>query len=307
MESIPWVEKYRPSSFDKIVLNHENNKIFKTMLRDDYFPNMLFYGPPGSGKTTTIINLIVEYQEKHNEKNKGLMIHLNASDERGVDVVRNQIHSFVKTKTLLGNGMKFIVLDEVDYMTKNAQQALRYLIQECPNNVRIFLICNYISKIDESLQSEFVKIKFNNLPRHMIFNYLKDIVTCEKINISDEVITNIITFYESDVRSMINFLQTNQTTVDCKIMGKELWEQLCTMIENKTNINVLTNHLTHLSRTYNNEKTTLLKEFILYLILQERIGAEIIHLFSDIIHNEIPSELATTYILLLLLNKDLNP
>lgn len=141
----------------------------------------------------------------------------------------------------------------------------------------------------------------------MIFNYLKDIVTCEKINISDEVITNIITFYESDVRSMINFLQTNQTTVDCKIMGKELWEQLCTMIENKTNINVLTNHLTHLSRTYNNEKTTLLKEFILYLILQERIGAEIIHLFSDIIHNEIPSELATTYILLLLLNKDLNP
>lgn len=277
------------------------------MLRDDYFPNMLFYGPPGSGKTTTIINLIVEYQEKHNEKNKGLMIHLNASDERGVDVVRNQIHSFVKTKTLLGNGMKFIVLDEVDYMTKNAQQALRYLIQECPNNVRIFLICNYISKIDESLQSEFVKIKFNNLPRHMIFNYLKDIVTCEKINISDEVITNIITFYESDVRSMINFLQTNQTTVDCKIMGKELWEQLCTMIENKTNINVLTNHLTHLSRTYNNEKTTLLKEFILYLILQERIGAEIIHLFSDIIHNEIPSELATTYILLLLLNKDLNP
>jgi replication factor C subunit 3/5 len=268
---------------------------------------MLFYGPPGSGKTTTIINLIVEYQEKHNEKNKGLMIHLNASDERGVDVVRSQIHSFVKSKTLLGNGMKFIVLDEVDYMTKNAQQALRYLIQECHKNVRIFLICNYISKIDDSLQSEFVKIKFNNLPRDMIFNYLHDIVTHEKITISDEVITNIITFYESDVRSMINFLQTNQTTVDCKIMGNDLWEPLWGMIESKTNINLLAKHLTYLSRTYNNEKTNLLKEFIHYLILQQRIEPAMIYLFSEIIRNEIPSDLATTYILLLLLNKDLNP
>ena len=303
MESIPWVEKYRPSSFDQIVLNLENTKIFKTMLRDDFFPNMLFYGPPGSGKTTTIINLIVEYQEKHNEKNKGLMIHLNASDERGVDVVRNQIHTFVKSKTLLGNGMKFIVLDEVDYMTKNAQQALRYLIQECPDNVRIFLICNYISKIDDSLQSEFVKIKFNNLPRDMIFNYLKDIATRENITISDEVIANVITFYDSDVRSMINFLQTNQTALDCKIMGDESWEQLCSMIDRKMNINVLTNHFTLLSRTYNNEKTILLKEFIYYLILQERIDANMIGLFSEIIHNEIPSDLATTYILLLLLDK----
>ena len=303
MESIPWVEKYRPSSFDRIVLNDENIKIFKTMLRDDYFPNMLFYGPPGSGKTTTIINLIVEYQEKHNEKNKGLMIHLNASDERGVDIVRNQIHSFVKSKTLLGHGMKFIVLDEVDYMTKNAQQALRYLIQECPANVRIFLICNYISKIDESLQSEFVKFKFNNLPRDMIFTYLKYIVTYEKVAISDEVIGDIITFYDSDVRSMINFLQTNQTKLDCKIMGKELWQQLCTMIDHKTNINVLTNHLTFLSRTYNNEKTNILNEFIYYLILEEKIDADMACTFSEIIHNEIPSDMATTYILLLLLDK----
>ena len=302
MESIPWVEKYRPSSFDNIVLNHENTKLFKTMLRDDYFPNMLFYGPPGSGKTTTIINLIKEYQEKHNEKNKGLMIHLNASDERGVDVVRTQIHSFVRSKTLLGNGTKFIVLDEVDYMTKNAQLALRYLIQECPDNVRIFLICNYISKIDESLQSEFVKIKFNNVPGEMIFSYIKHIVACEKITISDEVITNIITFYHSDVRSMINFLQTNQTALYCKIIGKDLWEQLCTMIDHKTNINAMTSHINILSRTYNNDKTILLKEFIHYLILQERIGPEVIHLISEIFHNEIPSDVATTYILLLLLD-----
>ena len=105
---------------------------------------MLFYGPPGTGKTTTIINLVNAYQSKLNMRNRGLMIHLNASDERGIDIIRNQIYQFVKTKNLFETGYKFVVLDEVDYMTKNAQQALKYLLQTCGNNVKFFLICNYI-------------------------------------------------------------------------------------------------------------------------------------------------------------------
>ena len=99
--SIPWVEKYRPQSFDNIVLDPMNRIIFENIIKQNNIPNLIFYGPPGTGKTTTIINLINKYQEKYNQRNKGLMIHLNASDERGIDVIRNQINSFVNTKTLL--------------------------------------------------------------------------------------------------------------------------------------------------------------------------------------------------------------
>ena len=105
----------------------------------------------------TIINLINTFQENNNQKSKELMIHLNASDERGIDVIRNQINNFVNSKTLFSHGIKFIILDEVDYMTKNAQLALKYLLQEHNNNVCFCLICNYISKIDESLQNEFMR------------------------------------------------------------------------------------------------------------------------------------------------------
>ena len=156
----PWIEKYRPTQFDDIVLDPLNKKLLENIIKQNNFPNLLFYGPPGTGKTTTIINLINRYQDEYNQKNKGLMIHLNASDDRGIDVIRNQINQFVNTKTLFGNGMKFVILDEVDYMTKNAQQALKYLIQQYANNIRFCLICNYISRIDTSLQNEFIRLRF---------------------------------------------------------------------------------------------------------------------------------------------------
>ena len=131
MDGQPWVEKYRPNNFEDIVLDKTNKTIFNQILNKNYFPNLLLYGPPGTGKTTTIINLINKYQKNNNNiNNKDLIIHLNASDDRGVDIVRNQINQFVNTKTFFNKGLKFIILDEVDYMTKNAQSALRYLIQQ---------------------------------------------------------------------------------------------------------------------------------------------------------------------------------
>ena len=150
---IPWVEKYRPTHFEDIVLDKNNRIIFNNIIKSKYIPNLLLYGPPGTGKTTTIINLINKFQQENDQVNKGLMIHLNASDERGIDIIRNQINVFVNSKTLFSKGTKFIILDEVDYMTKNAQLALKYLLQEYQENIRFCLICNYISKIDESLQT----------------------------------------------------------------------------------------------------------------------------------------------------------
>ena len=174
MENIPWVEKYRPSSLNDIVLDDLNREILENIIEKNHFPNLLFYGPPGTGKTT-MINLINMYQAKNNQRNKDLMVHLNASDERGIDIIRNQINQFVNSKCLFNIGIKFIVLDEVDYMTKNAQQALKYLLQTYNDNVRFCLICNYVSRIDESLQNEFVRLRFNNLPSNKIISFIKNI------------------------------------------------------------------------------------------------------------------------------------
>ena len=92
----PWVEKYRPNNFDDIVLEKTNKKLLLNIISTNNFPNLLFYGPPGTGKTTTIINLINKYQEKNNQKRKDLKIHLNASDDRGIDIIRNQIDKFIR-------------------------------------------------------------------------------------------------------------------------------------------------------------------------------------------------------------------
>lgn len=208
--SIPWVEKYRPTQFDKIVLDPNNQELFQQIIEKEYFPHLLFYGPPGTGKTTTIINLIHEYQRKHSRVNKENIIHLNASDERGIDIIRNQIYSFVKTKNLFEKGFKFVILDEVDYMTKNAQNALKYLLQITTNDVRICLICNYISKIDVALKSEFMIVRFNQLPETRIFEFIKDIAKKENIKINDNTIMEIQKNYCSDIRSMINYLQLNK-------------------------------------------------------------------------------------------------
>ena len=132
---IPFAEFYRPKNFESIVLDPLNKQIFQNIINTSYFPNLLLYGPPGTGKTTTIINLITAYQLKYNIKNKDLIIHLNASDERGIDIIRNHINFFVNSKPLFHTGMKFVILDEVDYMTKNAQQALKYLLQTTSYNV----------------------------------------------------------------------------------------------------------------------------------------------------------------------------
>ena len=129
IDNIPWVEKYRPTSFDNIVLDEVNQTILENIIDMNMFPNLLLYGPPGTGKTTTIINLINSYQEKYNQKSKDLMIHLNASDERGIEIIRNQISQFINAKSLFSDGLKIVILDEVDYMTKNAQQALKYLFK----------------------------------------------------------------------------------------------------------------------------------------------------------------------------------
>lgn len=270
-QNIPWVEKYRPTQFDDIVLDPINRRIFQNILSRNYFPNLMFYGPPGTGKTTTIINLINEYQQRHNQVNKGSVIHLNASDERGIDIIRNQIYQFVKSKNFFEAGLKFVILDEVDYMTKNAQQALKYLLQSSCYNVRFCLICNYISKIDESLKNEFTCIRFNQLPRQDIFKFIKQITKSEQLDLSDAVIDTIQKLYNSDIRSMINFIQLNQNSSEWEsnIITDDIWEKIHELLCQQ-NHDAAFIYMNNISIQFNTDKKTLMKNYFNYIIRNKK-------------------------------------
>tara|TARA_B100001093_G_scaffold440725_1_gene441412 strand:- start:3839 stop:4786 length:948 start_codon:yes stop_codon:yes gene_type:complete len=302
-ESIPWVEKYRPKHLSDVVLDENNKIILDNIIENDHFPNLLLYGPPGTGKTTTIINLINSYQIKYNQNYKGLMIHLNASDERGIDIIRNQIASFVNSSGLFMDGMKFVVLDEVDYMTKNAQQALKYLLQSYNTNVRYCLICNYISRIDESLQNEFIRLRFNQLPEDSIKSFLKNIVNKENLDISDESIKSIQSVYQSDIRSMINYIQSNQNILsDYKIINYEIWDNL-THIIGTMELNEIQDSVSKISNTYGIEKKSLLKEYFNYMIYNTGIfiNKNLLDSLENLIHNtDLSTEYYTNYAVLMI-------
>jgi DNA polymerase III delta prime subunit len=293
---IPFVELYRPKIFEDIVLDPLNKQILKNIIETSYFPNLLFYGPPGTGKTTTIINLINAYQAKLNIKNKDLIIHLNASDERGIDIIRNQINFFVNSKPLFHTGMKFVILDEVDYMTKNAQQALRYLLQNYTGNVRFCLICNYISKIDEGLQNEFIRLRFNQLPKDDIIHFLNHISQSEKLNISLKSLSCIQKLYKSDIRSMINFMQSNQDIVKLQnnepilyIIDSDVWENIIEMILKGENIEVVKDYIHKISTEYNIDKKNIINDFLNYIIRNQSkyVSKDFLNFVENLMHSQI--------------------
>ena len=293
---IPFVELYRPKIFEDIVLDPLNKQILKNIIETSYFPNLLFYGPPGTGKTTTIINLINAYQAKLNIKNKDLIIHLNASDERGIDIIRNQINFFVNSKPLFHTGMKFVILDEVDYMTKNAQQALRYLLQNYTGSVRFCLICNYISKIDEGLQNEFIRLRFNQLPKDDIIQFLNHISESEKLNISLKSLSCIQKLYKSDIRSMINFMQSNQDIVKLQnnepilyIIDSDVWENIIEMILKRENIEVVKNYIHKISTEYNIDKKNIINDFLNYIIRNHSkyVSKDFLNFVENLMHSQI--------------------
>jgi replication factor C subunit 3/5 len=290
MSGIPWVESYRPNNFEDVVLDPLNKLVMKNIIETSYFPHLLLYGPPGTGKTSSVMILINEYHKKHNQKSSELTITLNASNDRGVDIIRNQISQFVNSKTLFSKGMKFVILDEVDYMTKNAQQALHYLIQNYSSSVRFCLICNYISRIDEGLQNEFLRLRFNQLPKGDIISFLKNISEKEGLNMGEGSIKLIQNLYGSDMRSMINFMQSNQNVLDThfNIIDTVVWETLHNHFIKREQLAVVDSYIQDISINYNIDKKNIIKDYLNYIIRNkpQLIKGDFLNFIENIMHNQ---------------------
>lgn len=212
-----WTEKYRPKEIEDIILSDENRNFINNLIDKDTYPNMIFYGSPGTGKTTTILCLIDRYQKKHNCKNN--FIHLNASHERGVDTIRNEIYDFSRSKMFFDNKMKFVLLDEVDSMTKQAQKQLYSLIK-MNRNICYILICNYMNKLIEPIRNTLLVLTFKNISQHSDA-FLNNCIQNENINIDDSHLTSLKNYYTHDLRSIVNALQNYdnelQIIEDCEV------------------------------------------------------------------------------------------
>ena len=285
--NIPWTEKYRPTILDNIILDNDNKKIFNNIVKTKIFPNLLLYGPPGTGKTTTVINLINKYQESYNQIDKSLIIHLNASDDRGIDIIRNNLNTFVNSNNFFTNGTKFIILDEVDYMTKSAQTALKYLIKNKNKiDVKFCLICNYISKIDLSLQYLFCKIKFINLPYTSIFKYIDNINKQEQLNLTENHIYSLINYYKYDIRSMVNHLQCN-TNININFISNDKFNNLYYNHKKPNNCNNFLKLINQLESSYCINKILITKNYIKFILETKLDDLLIINIsnFEFLLHN----------------------
>ncbi|KAH0292261.1 P-loop containing nucleoside triphosphate hydrolase protein [Aureobasidium namibiae CBS 147.97] len=203
---LPWVEKYRPVFLDDVVGNTETIERLKIIAKDGNMPHVIISGMPGIGKTTSILCLA---RQLLGDAYKEAVLELNASDERGIDVVRNRIKGFAQKKVTLPAGrQKLVILDEADSMTSGAQQALRRTMEIYSSTTRFAFACNQSNKIIEPLQSRCAILRYSRLTDAQIVKRLNQICEAEKVEHSEDGLAALVFSAEGDMRQAINNLQS---------------------------------------------------------------------------------------------------
>ncbi len=198
-------EKYRPSSLDEVVGNSENTEMLKSYVNDDRVPNILFEGPAGVGKTASAQAFA---REVFGSTWKSNFIDFNASDDRGIDVVRDDIKTAAR-QAAVGHEYKIIFLDEVDSTTKDAQSALRRTMERFSDQTAFFLSCNYKNKLIDPIQSRCTVLSYNRLSDDEIRTIIERVLTGEDIDASEESIEKIIEYVDGDARRALNSIQSS--------------------------------------------------------------------------------------------------
>ncbi len=199
-----WTEKYRPKKLSEMLGQKEIIERLRLFVQNKSLPNVLFAGPPGVGKTTAALCIAKELFGSAWKEN---LLELNASDERGIDTIRNKVKNFARTKAISNVPFKLILLDEADALTREAQSALRRIMEKYSDTCRFILDCNYVSKIISPIQSRCAVFKFKYLDKDEVINYLEEIVKKEGLTAEKTVLNTIFEISMGDVRKAINIIQ----------------------------------------------------------------------------------------------------
>jgi replication factor C subunit 2/4 len=235
-ESCSWVEKYRPKCLDDVYSQEDVINPLKVGLKKKNIPHLIFFGPSGSGKTSTILALGKElFGDLYSER----IIELNASDERGINIVRGKIkrHAQYAIRDKKGGGLppwKIIILDEADTMTPDSQFALRRIMEEYSKITRFCIICNYHNKIIDPIVSRCSMHRFRPIPNKLIIERLESICKAEKFKCNKKLLEKIVKICRGDLRKAINFLQRCHNT-----LGDDINEALLDEISGIIPYNIL--------------------------------------------------------------------
>ncbi|KPI86096.1 putative replication factor C subunit 3 [Leptomonas seymouri] len=222
---LPWVEKYRPSTLDSVVAHEDILSTLRHLMNSGNMPHLLFYGPPGTGKTTTI--KACAYYLYGKDRVRANVLEMNASDDRGIDVVRQQIREFSSTSSIFsmmststsgGNGgsaggpmtnFKLVILDEADQMSHDAQAALRRVIEKYTRNVRFCIVCNHINKVIPALQSRCTRFRFAPVKKSAMMPRLKYVTEQEHVHYTTEGLAAAFRLSHGDLRRCLNTMQSS--------------------------------------------------------------------------------------------------
>ncbi|PGH21321.1 hypothetical protein AJ80_03372 [Polytolypa hystricis UAMH7299] len=216
-DNLPWVEKYRPNTLDDVAGHQDILSTINRFIETNRLPHLLLYGPPGTGKTSTILALARRIYGLKNMRQ--MVLELNASDDRGIDVVREQIKTFASTKQIFsiapsttssGNSLgafKLIILDEADAMTATAQMALRRIMEKYTANTRFCIIANYTHKLSPALLSRCTRFRFSPLKEADIRSLVDIVIEKEGVRIQPDAIESLVRLSKGDMRRALNVLQ----------------------------------------------------------------------------------------------------